>query len=183
MLRGTTIRLRSPYGRDSWHAGRGRDGDHMWVQPRWSSVQLWKKGGRVEKIGREREITKLVVPNWVFSRLLRIPWTPRLTLMNAMPTKVNVFVQAGSALSVAILGCPDFQKAIAAAMVKRVAMKEPMMSHIRRCAPILSPIRPRKVPALNARREQRACWSALWNVESRWFGGPSKSRARASASW
>jgi len=77
--------------------------------------------------------------------------------MKARPTKVAVFVQAGSALSEAKLGWPDFQNAIAAAMVNSVDIKEPLMSHMRRFAPTLSPMRPREFPAINERREQRAC--------------------------
>jgi len=50
-----------------------------------------------------------------------------------------------------------------AAMVKRVEMKEPEMSQRRFVGPILSPMRPRKEPAMKERREQRACWSGRWN--------------------
>ena len=66
-------------------------------------------------------------------------------------------------------------------MVKRVEMKEPDMSHMRFVGPILSPMRPRREPAMKERREQRACWSAMWNVRSLWLNGPSNRRARASA--
>jgi hypothetical protein len=99
----------------------------------------------------------LVVPNWVFSLFASIPCKPKLALMKPMPTNVRVFDHAGTALSDARLGWPDFQKAIDAAMVKRVEMKEPVMSQMRFVGPILSPMRPMKEPAMKVRREHRAC--------------------------
>lgn len=124
----------------------------------------------------------LVVPNCVLSLLARMPWRPKLALMRPMPTKVRVFDQAGTALSDAMLGWPAFQNAMAAAMVRRVQRKEPVMSQMRFVEPILSPARPMREPAMKERREHRACWSALWKVVSRWVGEPSNRRAMANAS-
>ena len=70
-----------------------------------------------------------------------------------------------------------------AAMVKRAEMKEPDMSQMRFVGPILSPMRPRKEPAMKERREQRACWSGRWNDKSLWPEWDSNRRARASANW
>ena len=98
-----------------------------------------------------------MVPNCVFRRLPTMPCTPRLALIKAKPTKVNVFVQAGSARESDILGCPAFQKAIAPAIVKRAWMNVPAMSHIRLCAPTRSPIRPTSAPRLKLIKEHNAC--------------------------
>jgi hypothetical protein len=118
----------------------------------------------------------------VFNRLPRIPCTPRLALINATPTKVRVFVQAGSSRAFDMLGWPAFQNAIAAAIVNSAWMNVPVMSHRRLCAPTLSPIRPTKAPKLNEMSEHSACWSALWKDISRKPGEPSKRRQRAMAS-
>jgi hypothetical protein len=102
-------------------------------------------------------IHALVVPNCVFRRLPSIPCKPRLALMKAKPTKVNAFVQAGSSRASDILDCPAFQNAIAPAIVKRVWMNVPAMSHIRLCAPTRSPIRPKNAPRLKLIKEHNAC--------------------------
>ena len=125
----------------------------------------------------------LVVPNWVFRRLPSIPCTPRLALMKARPTKVNAFVQAGSLRALEMLGCPAFQNAMALAMVRRVWMNVPAMSHIRLCDPTRSPIRPTNAPRLKLIKEHRACWSALWKVWSWNLGAPSNRRASARANY
>ena len=102
-------------------------------------------------------IYALVVPNCVFRRLPSIPCMPRLALMKAKPTKVNTFVQAGSSRASDILVCPAFQNAIAPAIVKRVWMNVPAISHIRLCAPTRSPIRPTNAPKLKLIKEHNAC--------------------------
>ena len=129
------------------------------------------------------KICALVVPNWVFSLLPKIPCRPRLALINAKPTNVKAFVQAGKSLAPLMLGWPLFQNASAAAMVKNACINVPNRSQIRLCGPILSPRRPKKEPSWKERREQSACWSALWKEVSRRPGGPSKRRARAMASY
>ena len=128
-------------------------------------------------------ICALVVPNWVFSLLPKIPCRPRLALINAKPTNVKAFVQAGRSLAPLMLGWPLFQNASAAAMVKNACINVPNRSQIRLCGPILSPRRPKKEPSWKERREQSACWSALWKEVSRRPGGPSKRRARTMASY
>ena len=99
----------------------------------------------------------LVVPNCVLRRFPRIPCTPRAALMNARPTKVRRFVQAGSSRSSAMLPWPDFQKEMAAAMVKSAWMNVPAISHNLLCAPTLSPMRPMNAPRLKEMSEHSAC--------------------------
>ena len=84
---------------------------------------------------------------------------PKLALMKHNATNVVAFVHAGSPRSLAIesTSWPERYIATAAAMVKSVAMKLPPTSQERRLAPMWSPMRPMKAPALKARREARAC--------------------------
>lgn len=128
------------------------------------------------------KIYALVVPNWVFSLLPKMPCRPRLALINAKPTNVKAFVQAGS-LAPLMPSWPLFQNASAAAIVKHACMNVPEKSQIRLWGPILSPRRPTEEPSWKERREQSACWSAMWKEVSRKPGGPSKRRARAMASY
>jgi hypothetical protein len=61
-------------------------------------------------------------------------------------------------------------------------MNEASMSHVRRLAPILSPMRPRDVPRRKASREVNACWSAFWKPYVRSPIGANV-RATARPSW
>lgn len=105
-----------------------------------------------------------MVVNCVFTRLPMIPCSPMLALMKPTATKESALVHAGLKRSVATLIWPLFQIATAAAMVNTAWMNVPSMSHARERGPMRSPRRPMNAPPLNVRSEQRACWSAMWNV-------------------